>query len=1088
MPIGDVELGLTGFLEWGFIHPMSFVADLHIHSRFSRATSRSLNAEQLAFWAAKKGISVLGSGDITHPAWIAELQEQLVEAEHGLFRLRPDLERNVLDTLPSACQRSVRFMLSSEISCIYKKGEKTRKLHHLVLLPGFEAAARFNERLDRIGNIASDGRPILGLDSRDLLEIVLETDDRAFFIPAHIWTPWFSLFGSKSGFDTLEACFEDLSPHIHALETGLSSDPPMNRLLSALDKYILVSNSDAHSASKLGREANLFETEMAYDPMIRAMTDGTGFQGTIEFYPEEGKYHLDGHRKCGVRMAPEETLEAQGLCPVCGSPVTVGVLNRVAELADRDEPVLQRPFRSLIPLPEILSELLSCGPATKKVSTAYEALLADLGPELDILMSVSVEEIETAGGPLLARAVSRMREDRVIRQGGFDGEYGVIRVFDPAEMDALTGQGVLFEPSKKARKPRSKPKVTKRRVDPDSPAEEPKKKPLLASPEDPILDPLNEEQQQAVLHRGGHLLIVAGPGTGKTLTLTHRIAHMIREGDVLPEQVLALTFTNKAAGEMGERIERLLGNPATTPCVATFHRFCLDFLRQEGPRTGIPRDFDVCSEADAAEIARKAVDEIGESGVTAARLLSRMPTLKRKELLEETPEPKDLELAPCLAAYRSMLRSQGMLDLDDLEVETLRLIREHPETCRALGVRYPCVFVDEYQDTSPFQARLLRGLFREGACLITAIGDPDQAIYGFRGADVSGFRRFSRDFPGATEVALARNYRSVRSILQGATALLDASRPLAGGTGEGEPLRMCPCATHREEAEMVVEQIEKLLGGTTYFSLDSGRVASHEGAGEFAFGDIAVLFRINAQAEAFEEAFLRAGIPFVRSGEKPLTTREPIPVLWRFLQTLCHPDNSFYREAYANLLGEDAAAVEKNIRAVQPAERLPDLVDHAVAVHDLKGDSGDALEALRRLRDLTFHFDGGLEAFVDALSLERGIDHASLVGDRVALLSFHAAKGLEWPVVFLSGLEDGIMPLTLFREADEDEEQRLLYVALTRARNLAFLSWSARRTLNGRTLELSPSRFLRRLPETLCTPVQRASWKPKRRQTQLALF
>ena len=446
----------------GFHPPMSFIADLHIHSRFSRATSRTLDAERLAFWAAKKGIAVLGSGDITHPAWIAELQDRLVEAEEGLFRLRRDLERAIMDELPPACRHPVRFMLSGEISCIYKKNGRTRKLHHLVLFPGFEAAGRFNERLDRIGNIKSDGRPILGLDSRDLLEILLETDDRAYFIPAHVWTPWFSLFGSKSGFDTLEECFEDLSPHIHALETGLSSDPPMNRLLSALDPYILVSNSDAHSPSKLGREANLLDTELAYDPMIRAMTDGTGFLGTIEFFPEEGKYHLDGHRKCGARMEPRETRKAEGRCPHCGAPVTVGVLSRVEELADRDAPVLQRPFHSLIPLTEILSELLRCGPATKKVSAAYEALLADLGPELEILMTVPPERIEAAGGLLLARAIERMRDSRVVRLSGYDGEYGVIRVFEPAEMDELMGQGVLFAPPKTAGKTPAKPRAPKR--------------------------------------------------------------------------------------------------------------------------------------------------------------------------------------------------------------------------------------------------------------------------------------------------------------------------------------------------------------------------------------------------------------------------------------------------------------------------------------------------------------------------------------------------------------------------------------------------------------------------------------------------
>ena len=295
---------------------MKFIADLHTHSHYSRATSKSLDPEHLALWAQKKGIRVVGTGDFTHPGWVSELQDKMVEAEDGLYRLRPDFQKNVESQLPSSCNGSTRFLLSGEISCIYKKGGKTRKVHHLVLMPDMASVLKLNEQLDRIGNITSDGRPILGLDSRDLLEITLEASDRAFFIPAHVWTPWFSVFGSKSGFDSLEECFEDLTSHIYALETGLSSDPPMNRLLSALDDYLLVSNSDAHSPGKLGREANIFDTDPDYNHMIRAMTDREGFLGTIEFYPEEGKYHLDGHRKCQVRFQPEETIKHDGICPV----------------------------------------------------------------------------------------------------------------------------------------------------------------------------------------------------------------------------------------------------------------------------------------------------------------------------------------------------------------------------------------------------------------------------------------------------------------------------------------------------------------------------------------------------------------------------------------------------------------------------------------------------------------------------------------------------------------------------------------------------------------------------------------------------
>lgn len=430
-----------------------FIADLHIHSRFSRATSKDLDPEHLFLWAQKKGIKVVGTGDATHPGWISELREKLIEAENGLFRLKPDLASAISPEIPKSCQDAPRFMLTAEISCIYKKNEKTRKVHHLILLPDFDSALKLNKRLEQIGNIRSDGRPILGLDSRNLLEIVLETSDRAFFIPAHVWTPWFSLFGSKSGFDHIEECFEDLTHHIRALETGLSSDPPMNRLLSQLDGYLLVSNSDAHSPAKLGRECNLFDTAIDYDAMISAMSSGQGFSGTIEFFPEEGKYHLDGHRKCRVRLKPEETKSHGGICPVCGKTLTVGVFHRVDDLADRNQPKISKDYFSLIPLTEILSEIHACGPNTKKVSRIYEDLIHALGPELHILMDTSLEEMERIGGLLLAKAIFRMRNKQVIRREGYDGEFGLIRLFNEGEKEALLGQTRLFKQRPKEPKP-----------------------------------------------------------------------------------------------------------------------------------------------------------------------------------------------------------------------------------------------------------------------------------------------------------------------------------------------------------------------------------------------------------------------------------------------------------------------------------------------------------------------------------------------------------------------------------------------------------------------------------------------------------
>jgi len=416
---------------------VSFHADLHVHSKYSRATSRNLDLEQLAAWGARKGITVLGTGDFTHPAWMAEIREKLVPAEPGLFRLRDDTARAVSEELGAAAAALPRFMLQVEISTIYKKGDKTRKVHHLLYAPDFESAERIRAALGRIGNLASDGRPILGLDSRDLLEITLAAGPDCYLVPAHIWTPWFSAMGSKSGFDSLDDCYGDLAGEVFAVETGLSSDPPMNWRLSSLDRFTLVSNSDAHSPPKLGRESTVFDCDLDYFDMKRALETGQGVGGTVEFFAEQGKYHADGHRKCGVRLDPEETKAHGGRCPVCGKPVTVGVLHRVHELADRtglEPPAGAPPFYSLIPLDEVLSEIAGVGPKTKTVTRLYDRVVREIGPELDVLRTVPPEDIESAGTPELAEAVRRMRAGRVRRESGYDGKYGRVRVFEEGEI------------------------------------------------------------------------------------------------------------------------------------------------------------------------------------------------------------------------------------------------------------------------------------------------------------------------------------------------------------------------------------------------------------------------------------------------------------------------------------------------------------------------------------------------------------------------------------------------------------------------------------------------------------------------------
>ncbi|MBW2624533.1 MAG: UvrD-helicase domain-containing protein, partial [Deltaproteobacteria bacterium] len=535
---------------------MDFIADLHIHSRFSRATSRKLDLPLLDYWARRKGLHLIGTGDVTHPEWLAETREQLIESEEGLYRLKQGTGG------PSSPEgAATRFVLSAEISSIYKKNGRVRKIHSLILLPNFEVAENFSQRLDGIGNIRSDGRPILGLDAKDLLELCLDTSQDIFFIPAHIWTPWFSLFGSKSGFDSVEECFEDLSEHIFALETGLSSDPAMNWRLSSLDGYTLVSNSDAHSAAKLGREANLFATDFSFSAMIKALKGRGGFQGTIEFFPEEGKYHLDGHRKCGQRLEPEDTVRHDGLCPVCGKPVTLGVMYRVLELADRPagaRPPSANPFNCIVPLPEVLSEIVGVGPQSKKVGRFYDDLLDQLGPELYILLEAPIEDITTAGGELLGLGIKRMRNGEVHLEGGYDGEFGKVRLFDPTEMESLAGQNALFTiapASKKKKTPAAQKAKPEPRVKKETPRNLTKNPaPNLLFPADPLLDDLNDFQLEAVIHDETPLCIAAGPGTGKTLVLTRRICWLIREGLARPNEILGITFTRKAREEMSSRL------------------------------------------------------------------------------------------------------------------------------------------------------------------------------------------------------------------------------------------------------------------------------------------------------------------------------------------------------------------------------------------------------------------------------------------------------------------------------------------------------------------------------------------------------
>ena len=411
---------------------MKFIADFHIHSKYSRATSGQTDLENISKWAEIKGVKVIATGDFTHPQWIKNIKEELKPAEPGLFQYK---------------NSETRFLLTTEISCIYSKKGKTRKIHIIVLSPSIEICEKINEELSKIGNLKSDGRPILGLDAKELAKIVLNISSDCMVIPAHCMTPWFGLFGSKSGFDSMEECFEELSSSIYAVETGLSADPSMLWRIPDLRNITLLSNSDAHSPEKIGREANIFDTDLDYYSIINAIKNKKGFLGTIEFYPQEGKYYGDGHRACNIYMDSKDSLRYNETCPVCGKPLTVGVMNRIEKLADKSEgfiPDNAIPFRSIVPLKEIIGEALGIGPGTKGVDSEYQKLISSFKSEFNILLEVSFEEIKEVVSSNITEGIKRAREGKVNIQPGFDGEYGKVKIFSEVEKREAIRQKTLF--------------------------------------------------------------------------------------------------------------------------------------------------------------------------------------------------------------------------------------------------------------------------------------------------------------------------------------------------------------------------------------------------------------------------------------------------------------------------------------------------------------------------------------------------------------------------------------------------------------------------------------------------------------------
>jgi uncharacterized protein (TIGR00375 family) len=1101
---------------------MRVIADLHIHSRFSRATSPRLTLPHLDRWARIKGINLVGCGDCTHPTWLSEIQEQLDEAEQGFFTLKEavrrafDAETALAEELskPRDAQAMPRFTLTGEISTIYKQGDKTRKVHHVVILPDFRAAARFQTALERCGNITSDGRPILGIDSRELLSLLLEADERALLIPAHIWTPWFSAMGAKSGFDSIDECYGDLAPHICAIETGLSSNPPMNWAVRSLDRFSIISNSDAHSPQKLGREATVFEMEMSFPALIEALhTDSRGgrVSATIEFFPQEGKYHYAGHRKCGVFIAPEEN--GEGLCPVCGKRVTAGVMNRVMELADGvvDETAPcppppdtvgsnRRPYYSLIPLREILGELLDTGASSKKVDAAYNWLIENAGTELSLLMDNPLADLETlqcpdVSGELLAVALGRMREGQVSIKPGYDGEYGVIRAFPPRKSD----EAEFFDIPPK----QNTPTKTKRRaivkthlMPVENMVEKIEKKAFV----------LSAEQEQAVLYEGSHALIIAGPGSGKTATLAACIARLLPRNAAPTEGegggILALSFTVKAAFELRERILKTAGDTGADTAgitTATFHSFCAALLREHYEAALIPADFKILNDTERDSLLRELC--IGAGRVRGEGLGKYIENRKRFLLVpgEDTlfagacaddvtatlihladewglpPVKPDEERL--YGAYRECLRSGGGLDFDDLVSDAARLLAHNPAVLAQCRARFRAIFVDEYQDVNFAQYALIRLLVPGGQSgrKLWVIGDPNQAIYAFRGSDKRFIDRFLTDYPDAAYFHLSESFRCAAPIINAAVHLVTETAATDSALLRGAPrtaqLFRAEYPTEKSEAEGIARRLARLMGGTTFFAIDSGVVTDSDLAADGeAYVDpdeCVILLRTLSLAPPFAKALMDHGIPFRLGNEKPWWEEEPVNSLIAFLRDNAAAPLSpaeYIQAAWKKLAADKAIKIRRGINAEAAVERLI---------------------ALSRFFDT-------LPAFL-AMLLVKNTPPGGEAPERggVAIMTMHASKGLEFDHVFVAGLEEGLMPFTLYETetltAERlNEEKRLLYVAMTRARHGLYFSYAKKRTLQGKALEREKSRFFDNIDSFI--PQLSLPERRKPREAQLSLF
>jgi len=1028
---------------------LNYIADFHIHSRFSIATSKKLVPEYLEYWARIKGINIIGTGDCIHPGWLDELKEKMEPCENGLFRLKneyrlPESVSLKHDNIPD----EIYFVLTGELSSIYKKNGKVRKVHNITVFPDFDSLESVQKKLDETCNIRSDGRPILGIDSKIILDMVLNSSDRAFVIPAHIWTPWFSVLGAKSGFDSIEECYEDLTPHIFALETGLSSDPTMNRGCSFLDRFRLVSNSDAHSPEKLGREANLFDAELSYAGFYDALKYDRGFKGTVEFFPNEGKYFYDGHRKCGIVWSPAETEKHKGICPVCNTPVTPGVMHRVAELADRDMDEIKNThdFYSITQLPDLLAEISGCkSSSAAKVSNEYFRLIKALGSEFHILLNADQDEIAEKGSRILGEGVRRLRSGEVYVENGFDGQFGTIKVFAENEVritdqkslfpkDSGSGAGQVIGDSRKGSMSGFKKKVK------DSCGNGSGKEPVNRGSGNSGFD-LTEEQREGVFHRGSPLLIIAGPGSGKTRVLAERIRDILKMGDD-PSSVAALTFSVRAASEIRDRIRKLEGGPDVT--VSTIHAMGLSVLKKFHAEAGLGENFRVIDENEKKIIAGEI---FGKEGKALSSLLNRI------SLYRQNPGQGDGESESRAEAYMEKLRSLNLADFDDLVYFPVMIFRKNREIKDYYSSMFAHVLVDEFQDINALQYEFIKVLSPLPGRGFFAIGDPDQAIYGFRGADVKYINSIEEDYQDLKKITLTKSFRCSDFVIKAGRQILQSDFYPQGNPGAVK-INIRESATCKSEADWIASEIERLMGGVRSFSMYSG--ISDGESSELGFSDFAVLCRSSFMFDAIVKAFEDHGIAYNPVDDEPFYSKEPysgaIDVIRKIYYSGVLPDKKY-------------AAISEMINSGKP---FSDIIRSIMIVSEKYYDQ-DKL-------DRVFGGINSPDEFFSLLSLRKGEDDYLNRAEQVSVMTIHAAKGLEFNTVFVPGCEDGIIPFTIFGDTSPEHmasEERLLYVAVTRAEENLYLSNAAARNYKGRIIRSVRSPFVDRIEKRLVKQMKR---------------